>query len=294
VNGPDPGQALQDLGGLAGLPGLEAVTEQLAGVVAVARAELARRDAGVAVARPAWKNLVFAGGPGSGKSRAAAAVGRSYRALGVLSSGHLIEVAATGLAGTSSRETARLVREAASRARGGVLMITGARARAGPQADHQPVLQWLQEVLAERREDLVVILAGQADQLRGLLRTAPALASRFPATVEFPGYTAGQLADIFATLAAEAGFTLTPAAARAASLVLGQAHGGGAGGTARLAVRLLDQATASQAARITTARPPPSPTALCTISAADIPGQMQLEGSLEPARADEGRPGPYL
>ena len=150
MKGPDPDQARQDLGGLAGLPGLETVTEQLAGVIAVVKAEVARRDAGVAVARPAWKNLVFAGGPGSGKSRAAAAVGRIYRSLGVLSSGHLIEAAAAGLTGATSRETDRLVREAASRARGGMLMITDTHNWASLRADDQRVLQCLQDVLAER------------------------------------------------------------------------------------------------------------------------------------------------
>jgi hypothetical protein len=55
----------QDMGGLAGLAGLEVVREQLAGWVAVVRAERSRR-AGTAVARPAWKNLVFTGGPSHG------------------------------------------------------------------------------------------------------------------------------------------------------------------------------------------------------------------------------------
>ena len=58
-----------------------------------------------------------------------------------------------------------------------------------------------------------MILAGQADPLHGLLRASPALAARFPAVIDFPRYTAGQLAAIFATLAREAGFTLAPAAA---------------------------------------------------------------------------------
>jgi hypothetical protein len=294
VNSSDPDRAQQDLGGLAGLPGLETVTEQLAGVIAVVRAELARRDAGVTVARPAWKNLVFAGGPGSGKSRAAAAVGRVYRALGVLSSGHLVEVASADLAGATSRETGRLVREAVSRAGGGVLLVTDAHACADPWPGGQQVLRCLLEVLTERRDDLVVILAGQAGQLRSLLRAAPALASRFPATVEFPGYTAEQLAAIFATLAGEAGFTLTPAAARAASSVLGRAHGNRAGGSARLAARLLDQAAASQARRITTGCQPPPPTALRTILPSDIPDQVEVQGSRQPAPADEELPGPYL
>jgi hypothetical protein len=282
------------MGELAGLPGLETVREQLEGAIAVVRAEQARRDAGVAVSRPARKNMVFTGDPGSGKSRAAAAVARVYRALGVLSSGHLTEVAGQDLAGSTSRETGRLVREAASRARGGVLLITDAHAYAGLRSGDQQVLRCLQEVLTEQREDLVVILAGQADQLRSLLHATLTLASRFPAAVDFPGYTAAQLAQIFATLAGEAGFTLTPGAARAAGAVLGRAQGDRAGGSARLAVWLLDQATASQARRITTVRQSPSPAALCTISAADIPDQMQLQGSPEPARTGEERPGPYL
>jgi hypothetical protein len=97
-------------------------------VIAVIRAEQAHKDAGLAVRRPAWKNLVFAGGPGSGKSRAAAAVGRIYRELGVLPTGHLIEVASVEPSGLHQPGTGQLVSEAASRARGGVLMINHAHA----------------------------------------------------------------------------------------------------------------------------------------------------------------------
>lgn len=67
-----------------GLPGLQAVRDQLAARVAVLQVEQARREAGIEARSPAWKNLVFAGGPGTGKSRAAAAVARSYRDLATL------------------------------------------------------------------------------------------------------------------------------------------------------------------------------------------------------------------
>ena len=77
------------MGALAGLPGLEAVSEQLAGLIAVLRAEQARRQAGRAVRRAAWKNLVFTDGPGSGNTRAARAVTRLYTELGLLAFGHL-------------------------------------------------------------------------------------------------------------------------------------------------------------------------------------------------------------
>lgn len=294
MNGPERNQGERDMGGLAELPGLETVSEQLAGAIAVIRAELARKDAGVAVARPAWKNLVFTGGSGSGKSRAAEAVGRIYRGLGVLTSGHVIEVASADLPGTSSQETGRLLREAASRARGGVLLITDAHAYADLQVRDKQALHCLRDVLTELRDDLVVILAGQAGQLRSLLRASPALATRFPLIIDFPRYTAGQLAAIFATLAGEAGFTLTPAAARKACAVLSRAHADPPGGGARLAVRLLDKATASQARRITTARYPPTPAALCTIRVTDIPDRLHPHDPSEAASADEQWPGQYL
>src|SRR2546423_6710435 len=86
-----------DIGGLAGLPGLKAVRDQLAERIAVLRAEQARRNAGAEIRRTAWKNLVFTGGPGTGKSRAAAAVAWGDRDLGLLSLGHTAEVAAADL-----------------------------------------------------------------------------------------------------------------------------------------------------------------------------------------------------
>lgn len=57
-------------------------------------------------------NLVFTGGPGSGKSQTATAVGRAYRELGVLSGGHVSQMAAADLAGAGPEETGKLVGEA--------------------------------------------------------------------------------------------------------------------------------------------------------------------------------------
>jgi AAA lid domain/ATPase family associated with various cellular activities (AAA) len=297
AGGQDPGVNLdreQDLGGLAGLAGLETVCDQLAGWIAVVRAEQARRRAGRVVARPAWKNLVFTGGPGTGKSRAAAAVGCLYTELGVLSPGHLLEIAAADLAGATGRETGLLLREAADRANGGILMITAADAWAALPDRGQQVLRCLYDELTDLRDlsvgRLAVILAGQAGPLQALLAASPPLAARFPAVIDFPGYTPAQLAAIFAALAREAGFTLTPAAAAKAAAVLAAAESGSRAGSARLAVRLLDQATASQARRITAMPQPGDPVALSTIRPADIPAR------LDPCRPpDEDHwPGQYL
>jgi hypothetical protein len=289
IGAPESEEHLNDL---AALPGLETVTGQLAGMVAVLRAEKARRHAGASVIRSAWKNLVFTGGRGAGKSRTARAVARIYYQLGVLPEERVLEVAAADLAGTTVRETGTLMGQAARRGLGGIVMITDAHAWAVLPDCGQQVLRCLYATLTEARDlmhdDLAVILAGHAGPVAELLAASPALAARFPVIIDFPGYTAVELAAIFAALAGEAGFTLTPDAAGKAADVLTGAGADHGAGNARLAVRLLAQATASHARRITASEP--ADATLSTICAADIPSFLHQHDLL----ADDQRPGQYL
>jgi AAA lid domain len=158
------------------------------------------------------------------------------------------------------------VAEAARRASGDLLMINDAHAwyRLPDRGRH--LLRCLDKELTGSGR-VAVILAGQQGLLRDMLVASPALAARFPAVIDFPGYTAVQLAAVFATLAGEAGFTLSPDGARKAAAVLAEADHGA--GNARLAVQLLDEVTASQARRITTGPQPRDPAMLSTIDAAD-------------------------
>jgi stage V sporulation protein K len=284
----------QDLGGLATLPGLEVAAGQLGRWVAVLRAEQARRRTGAAVSRPAWKNLVFTGGPGAGKSRTARAIARIYTDLGILEHGQLDEVTAATLVGATSRETATLLSDAVGKAVGSVLMITGVHAWLDlPDRGEQMLARLYRELTDSRNhrgDQLAVILAGHKDPVAELLGSSPPLAARFPVVIDFPGYTPGQLAAIFATLADEAGFTPTPAATHKAAAVLAQAAGGHRPGNARLAVQLLDQATPAQAHRIITDSQPLDPGAVNTISAADVPGHLQPRDP----QPDDQRPGHYM
>jgi SpoVK/Ycf46/Vps4 family AAA+-type ATPase len=262
---------------LVGLPGLEAVERQLGDVIAVLRVEQ-RRTAGLAVKRPVWKNLVFAGAPGSGKSRTAAAVGCFYEELGLLSSGHLDEVSAMDLVGENRSETSALVAGAAKRSTGCVLMINDVHAWLGLSDRGQHVMWELYEKLTEyrkeMRDDLAVILAVSQNPLRRLLYAAPPLAARFRAVIDFPGYTPGQLAEIFGTLADEAGLSLTQEAESKAAALLAQAEAAHASGNARLAVRLLHQVISAQAPCV--AAPPEAqhPATLSTVVEADIPEHL--------------------
>ena len=229
----------------------------------------------------------------STKSVGVQAVARIYAGLGLLS-GDLREIAAADLVGTTLQETGTLVDEMARRAGGDLLRINDAHAWYGLPDHGRHLLRCLYKELTVSRDHspnhssgLAVILAGPEGPLRDMLRANPALAARFPAVINFPGYTAGQLAAIFATLAGEAGFTLTPDAARKAATVLAEAgHGAG---NARLAVRLLDHATVSQACRIAAVPQSPDPVTLSTIDAADIPAHVHV-----PDPPADDWPGQYL
>jgi hypothetical protein len=135
------------------------------------------------------------------------AVTRIYTELGLLSFGHLHEIAAADLIGTTLQETGTLVAETIRRASGDLLMINDAHAWHGLPDHGRHLLRCLYKELTDSAGQLAVILAGKQGPLRDMLHANPALAARFPAVIDFPGYTAGQLAAIFATLAGEAGFT---------------------------------------------------------------------------------------
>jgi hypothetical protein len=164
-----PGLEL-DMGELAALPGLERVAGQVAPLIAMLRAEQARRRARIEVRRPAWKNLVFTGGPGTDKSRAARAVAALYQQLGLLSFGKLTEIDAADLACATPRDTAVQVAEAV-RATGDLLMITDADGWHALPGQGQQVLRCLYQAMTREHkhspsDDLVIILAGQAGPQR--------------------------------------------------------------------------------------------------------------------------------
>jgi transcriptional regulator with XRE-family HTH domain len=292
---PIAGQERVSPDSLADLQGLEPVQDQLRDALAILEAERGREQAGLAVRRRAWKNLVFTGGPGSGKSRVAAAVARAYWKLGLLSSGHVLEVAAADLKWTDAAETGTAADKIFGNAAGGVLMINGADDwyRLPDRGSHvaRQLYAQLTEYRKARDDQLAVILTGQADPLGQWLGGHPQLAARFLAVIGFPSYTPAQLTAVFGKLADEAGLRLTAGARKKSAVVLEQAERADRSGNARLAVRLLNEARAAQAHRVARGSTADRDlAALVTITEADIPERL-LTGA---AGCDADRPSPYL
>jgi SpoVK/Ycf46/Vps4 family AAA+-type ATPase len=235
------------------LIGLGAVKQEVRLLVAEAKAERLRRDAGIPLSTPT-RHLVFTGNPGTAKTTVARLVAAAYAKLGLLSAGHVVEVGGTDLIGEYLGQTAPKVRAVVTKALGGVLFIDEAYALA--PATHwddynREALAELLRGMEEHREDLVVIVAGYSREMARFLRGNPGLASRFPTTIEFPDYGDDELLAIFELMVTDAGFELSDGVADGVRDVLRATPRGSAFGNGRFIRNVLDRTVARQADRLT-------------------------------------------
>ncbi|TDC56103.1 AAA family ATPase [Actinomadura sp. KC345] len=237
---------------LAACAGIEPAKREVDALVAEAKAARLRREAGMtARARP--RHLVFIGNPGTGKSKVAGILGRLYADLGVLTSGHLVEVERADLLGEYASESVLRVRRAVEQAHGGVLVVRDAHALVSPAADAargREVLDVLLTGLQAHTEDLVVVLTGPEAELNGLLKSRPDLAAFFPRTVRFPDLAEDELVEVFAAKAADSGFALADGVLDKVRALAEAAPRERGFGNARAMINLLDRAVAMQGRRV--------------------------------------------
>jgi SpoVK/Ycf46/Vps4 family AAA+-type ATPase len=176
-----------------------------------------------------------------------------YAKLGLLSSGHLVEVSRGDLIGEYLGQTAPKVRSAVARALGGVLFIDEAYSLADSWYDDygSEAVAELVKLMEEHREDLVVIVAGYDGEMAKFLAKNPGLASRFPNTLQFPDYTDDELVEIFEAMAKKAGYELHKGVSPAIRELLKRTSRGKSFGNGRFVRNVFDRAVALQGSRIT-------------------------------------------
>ncbi|WP_242886158.1 AAA family ATPase [Actinomadura litoris] len=284
------GDPLADIGRLIGL---DAIKAEVASLVAEARAEQIRRDAGVPIASPA-RHMVFMGNPGTAKTTIARLIAAVYAQLGLLSSGHLVEVTRADLVADYIGQTAPRVRGAVERALGGVLFVDEAYALSSAGGDgrdfgHEAVAELLR-LMEEHRNDLVVIVAGYDAEMERFLKFNPGLDSRFPKVLRFPDYSGDELVTIFESMAAEKGFELAPGLLDALRRLVAGLPRGSSFGNARVVRNLLEAAVSRQAGRITAAHDAGSG----EVDAAEVRLLRPEDLPDAPSRDDAGGFGPYI
>jgi SpoVK/Ycf46/Vps4 family AAA+-type ATPase len=238
---------------LDALVGLERVKREVHRQVAVLRIERLRTDAGLK-SPTITRHLVFTGNPGTGKTTVARLVGGIYQALGLLSRGQLVEVDRSELVAGYLGQTATKTAEVVESAAGGVLFIDEAYSLtgAGPHGDQygQEAVDTLVKEMEDRRDDLVVIVAGYPAPMEAFIAANPGLASRFRTTIEFEDYSDDELVAILGQLARGADYELLPEAIERFREVLGRTPRGSTFGNGRFARNALEAAIGAHAWRL--------------------------------------------
>jgi SpoVK/Ycf46/Vps4 family AAA+-type ATPase len=200
---------LRELNSLVGLAGVKQEVSRLVHLHGLA---IRRQQAGLP-SPPMARHLVFAGPPGTGKTTVARLYGKILAALGVLRTGQVVEVARADLVAQYVGATALKTTEKFDEASGGLLFIDEAYTLSAGSGGTGPdfgreAIDTLVKLMEDRRDDVVVIVAGYSEEMRTFLSSNPGLSSRFSRTVEFENYDPAELVQIMELICASHSYVL--------------------------------------------------------------------------------------
>ena len=273
----DPPKPLDELlHELDKLVGMAEVKREVKLTTDLTRVEQLRRQRGLPVLEHS-RHLVFTGNPGTGKTTVARLLAQIYRTLGVVTKGHLVETDRSQLVAGFVGQTAIQVRKAFDEADEGVLLVDEAYAlaRGGENDFGKEAIDTIVKLVEDRRDSIIVIVAGYPEEMATFVDSNPGLRSRFPKTIHFSDYSNDELVQIFETLGSDQKYTCQPdALAKVEAFFAAQPRVRGFG-NGRLARNLFEAMVARQSSRLV-GIDSPTDEQLCTFVAADVPGPTEL------------------
>lgn len=198
-----------------GLVGITTVKDEIRKLISHFDIQRQRKDAGLPNEAASY-HCVFSGNPGTGKTTVARYMARIYKALGVLKTPKLIEADRSRLVAEYVGQTAVKTNAVIDEALNGVLFVDEAYTLSvGGESDFgREAVDTLLKRMEDDRDRLVVIIAGYTAEIENFLQMNPGLKSRFTRYVEFPDYTAGELAEIFVRMARKEKYIFSEEVAR--------------------------------------------------------------------------------
>jgi probable Rubsico expression protein CbbX len=186
----------------------------------------------------------------------------------------VVSVTRDDLVGQYIGHTAPKTKEALNRAMGGVLFVDEAYWLYRPENERdygQEAIEILLQVMENRRDDLVVILAGYKDRMDTFFRSNPGMSSRIAHHVDFPDYTPDELMTIAERMLDATHYRFGDGAREAFDAYLARRVAQPHFANARSVRNALDRARLRQASRLYAARDAAlDARALSTLEPADI------------------------
>lgn len=206
----EPEESLDELlAQLDSLIGLTGVKQEVNSLINLLKMKQLRDARGLKTPNVS-KHLVFLGNPGTGKTTVARLLSKIYKQMGVLEKGQLIEVDRGGLVAGYVGQTAIKTQERIDEAMGGVLFIDEAHTLAKGGADFgQEAIDTLLKAMEDKRDNLVVVVAGYSAPMATFLESNPGLKSRFNKNIVFEDYSQDELLAIFKVFCTPYGMELT-------------------------------------------------------------------------------------
>ena len=277
-------ELLAELDGLIGLADAKREVHLVADLLQVQRL---RRERGLATVERSH-HLVFTGNPGTGKTTVARLLAQIYRTLGVVARGHLVETDRSGLVAGYVGQTAPLVTRRFDEADEGMLFIDEAYTlvRGGENDFGREAIDQIVKLMEDRRDRIVVVVAGYTDEMDQLLSSNPGLRSRFPTVIVFPDYSDDELVAIVDSIGERQRYELTDDARTKLRSVLAATPRGHGFGNARLARNLFEAAINNHARRIMADSDAPTEADLTTLVAEDLPDRADPDDAGTDAGSD--------
>lgn len=197
-------------------------------------------------------HLVFTGNPGTGKTTVARLLAQIYRTLGVVERGHLVETDRSGLVAGYVGQTAPRVTAMFDEADNGMLFIDEAYtlSRGNENDFGREAIDQIVKLMEDRRDRLVLVVAGYPEEMEGFLSTNPGLRSRFPTVIDFPDYSTDEIVRIVDSMGDKQRYVLDDDAREKLSRVLDAAPRTKGFGNARVGRNLFEAAIKRHASRV--------------------------------------------
>lgn len=266
-------QVMEKINKLVGMENIKEEIKSFINFVSI-RSERDKRKLPVT---PLSLHAVFYGPPGTGKTTIARLLGRVYKSLGLLKSGHLVETDRAGLVAGYVGQTAIKTDEMVTKAKDGVLFIDEAYTLAPVNSANDFGRESIDTILKrmeDMREGFAVIAAGYTDEMERFINSNPGLKSRFSRYFYFNHYTPDELIKIFNIFADNVEFKLSSDAESRLKELITHFYElrSRSFGNARFVRNVFDKVVQNQADRLASVKALTNEL-LCEVTADDIPGQ---------------------